>query len=167
MRRPQKKEVHIDVVPYLDSMVIVLNLICLIIIIMIIPIALNPKQVNILSFEKLFRPAAIRHEKSPTYLDCRPDGVTILPGDIVVEPAALRQAGNPIERVIAKAERNRDGEYIILLIRPNSLPVYRFVRKMVGRRDVDIGFDVIDTGTKLDWREAMKELNITYEEETF
>jgi biopolymer transport protein ExbD len=46
MGRPQKHDPEIDVLPYMDSMVITLNMICLIIIIMIIPILENTQQVS-------------------------------------------------------------------------------------------------------------------------
>jgi arabinogalactan endo-1,4-beta-galactosidase len=55
-------------------------------------------------------------------------------------------------------------KYIVLLIRPNSLPVYRFVRKMLGRRDIDIGFDVLASNAKLDWEGEMQKLRITIDE---
>lgn len=166
MKRPHKKEAEIDVVPYLDSMVIVLNLICLILIIMLMPIALNPKAVKILSFEDLFRAKEqrIQHTMIPTYFDCSPEGITILPGGMHVPATDLRQSGNPVEKIVLDCERNRDEKYIVLLIRPNSLPVYRFVRKMVGRRDIDIGFDVLAANAKLDWEGEMQKLRISIEE---
>ncbi len=162
MGRPQKHDPEIDVLPYMDSMVIVLNLICLIIIIMIIPIIENSKQVSSLSFEKLLRSKLVKDAQtlSPVYFDCRSDGVTILPGDITVPVDALIQPGNEVEKVINRIQARADEEYIIMLVRPHSLPVYRYVRKEVMRRNILTGFDVIDLDVVLDWRAEAKKLRL-------
>ena len=162
MGRPHKHDPEIDVLPYMDSMVIVLNLICLIIIIMIIPIIENSKQVSSLSFEKLLRSKLVKDAQtlSPVYFDCRSDGVTILPGDITVPVEALIQPGNEVEKVINRIQARSDEEYIIMLVRPHSLPVYRYVRKEVMRRNILTGFDVIDLNVVLDWRAEAKKLRL-------
>ena len=162
MARPHKHDPEIDVLPYMDSMVNVLNLICLIIIIMIIPIIENSKQVSSLSFEKLLRSKLVKDAQtlSPVYFDCRSDGVTILPGDITVPVDALIQPGNEVEKVINRIQARADEEYIIMLVRPHSLPVYRYVRKEVMRRNILTGFDVIDLDVVLDWRAEAKKLRL-------
>lgn len=161
MKRPSKHAVEIDVVPYLDSMVIVLNLICLIIIIMIIPIALNPTQLNVLSFENVFQPRTLSKVKVPTYLDCRPDGVEIIPGSRRVEIGEILQPGNPVNQLIAAMHRNAETNYLILLVRPNSLPVYRHIRREIIKRNLDVGVDVLDANAVLDWQAAARELRVT------
>lgn len=161
MGRPQKHDPEIDVLPYMDSMVITLNMICLIIIIMIIPILENTKQVSALSFEKLLlekRKGA--QPLTPVYLDCRSDGVTILPGDIVVPVEDLIQPGNEVEKLLTRVQARSDTEYVIMLVRPYSLPVYRYVRKEVLRRGILTGFDVVDTDVKLDWKAEVKKLRL-------
>lgn len=162
MARPHKHDPEIDVLPYMDSMVIVLNLICLIIIIMIIPIIENSKQVSSLSFEKLLRSKQVKDAQtlSPVYFDCRSDGVTILPGDIAVPVDALIQPGNEVEKVINRIQAHSDTEYIIMLVRPHSLPVYRYVRREVMRRNILTGFDVIDANVILDWKAEAKKLRL-------
>lgn len=162
MGRPHKHDPEIDVLPYMDSMVIVLNLICLIIIIMIIPIIENAKQVSALSFEKLLRSKENKSAQklSPIYFDCRSDGVTILPGDVQVPVESLVQPGNEVEKVINRVQARSDEEYVILLVRPHSLPVYRYVRKEVLRRGILAGFDVIDSNVVLDWQAEAKKLRL-------
>jgi hypothetical protein len=166
MRRPPKREIEIDVVPYLDSMVITLNLICLIIIIMIIPVIMNPDQVNVLSFEKLKRSkeSEVKETPIPIYLDCSKAGVRIMPADISVTPGQLIQPGNDVERVLTRVQAQPDKEYVIMLVRPGSLPVYRYLRKELIRRRITTGFDVVDSETELDWEGEMKMLNIKVEQ---
>ena len=161
MGRPAKHDPEIDVLPYMDSMVITLNMISLIIIIMIIPILENTQQVSSLSFEKLLREKRKEAQvMSPVYLDCRPDGVTILPGDIVVPVEDLIQPGNEVEKVLTRVQAQSDTEYIIMLVRPYSLPVYRYVRREVLRRGILTGFDVVNADVKLDWRAEAKKLRL-------
>lgn len=162
MGRPQKHDPEIDVLPYMDSMVITLNMVCLIIIIMITPIIENAKQVSALSFDKLLRTKESRgaQKLAPIYFDCRPDGVAILPGDINVPVEELVQPGNQVEKVINRVQARSDEEYVILLVRPHSLPVYRYLRRELLRRDVLTGFDVIDSNVELDWKAEAKKLRL-------
>lgn len=163
MARPKKHDPEIDVLPYMDSMVITLNMVCLIIIIMIVPILQNSKQVNSLSFEKLLREKREGIQPlSPVYLDCRSDGVTILPGDIQVPVEALIQPGNEVEKVLTRVQAQSDTEYVIMLVRPYSLPVYRYVRKEVLRRGILTGFDVVNADASLDWQAEAKKLRLRY-----
>jgi hypothetical protein len=97
---------------------------------------------------------------SPVYLDCRPDGVTILPGDIVVPVEDLIQPGNEVEKVLTRVQAQSDTEYVIMLVRPYSLPVYRYVRREVLRRGILTGFDVVNADVKLDWRAEAKKLRL-------
>ena len=163
MARPQKHDPEIDVLPYMDSMVITLNLICLIIIIMIVPIIENAKNVSNLSFDKLLRSKESKRvqELAPVYLDCRPDGVKILPGeDILTTPEELIKPGNIVEKMLTRVQNAPDEEYIILLVRPHSLPVYRYLRKEIVRRGILTGFDILDANVELDWRDEAKKLHL-------
>ena len=132
MGRPQKHDPEIDVLPYMDSMVIVLNVICLIIIIMIIPIIENSKQVSSLSFEKLLRSKLVKDAQtlSPVYFDCRSDGVTILPGDITVPVEALIQPGNEVEKVINRIQALR----ALRVARAHFVLAKTWVSKVSGHR---------------------------------
>ncbi len=162
MARPQKHDPEIDVLPYMDSMVITLNMVCLIIVIMLVPVIENARKVGQMSFEKLMIGKEGRRiqQMSPVYLDCRPDGVDILPGDLHVSPEHLVQTGNEVEKVLTRVQAS-DQEYVILLVRPRSLPVYRHVRREVTRRGLLAGFDILDSEVVLDWREEAKKLHLS------
>lgn len=162
MPRPPKREIKIEMTPFLDSLVIMMSLICLVLVVMIMPVVENPQQFNVLSFEKLFKAMKRKQgaQQRPLYIECRPDGATVIPGDIRVEIHDLRQPGNAVDRLLARVEANSEKEYIVLLARPGSLPVYRHLRKELIRRGIVAGADVIDANAVLDWRAEMKELNI-------
>lgn len=166
MPRPPKREMKIEMTPFLDSLVIMMSLICLVLIVMIMPIIENPQQFNVLSFEKLFKAMQRKQkpEQRPLYIDCRPEGATVIPGDIHVEIGELRRPGNAVDRLLARVEASDGKEYIVLLARPGSLPVYRHLKRELIRRGIVAGADVIDANAVLDWRAEMKELNITIPE---
>lgn len=159
MPRRARREVKTEMTPLLDTLVILISMICLLLIIIIIPIIQNPRMLSILSFPELRREAASALLK-PIYLDCWPDGAVIIPGDIRVSLDDFRRPGNAVEAVLQRVQQRRGDEYIVLLARPNSAPVFRHLRQELIRRQIDYGSDVLDADTVLDWRARMRQLNI-------
>lgn len=163
MRRKPKAKVDIDVVPYLSIMVIVLKLITLILIVQVIPIALNPARYKVLTFEDLFTSRVTKPDeiKSPTYFDCRPDQVEIIPGRTVVTFADLREPGNPVEQALDALAKRSDREYAIILVRPRSVQVYRHLRKMLQAYEgLEVGYDVLETDQAIDWDAEAKKAKL-------
>lgn len=151
--------------PFLDSLVIMMSLICLVLVVMIMPVIQNPRQFNALSFETLVKSLKKQQgSRQPVYIDCRPDRAVIIPGDEEVPIEGLTQAGNAIDRLLARVQANADTQYVVLLARPGSLPIYRHLRKELLRRGITAGADVLDANAELDWRKEMRELNITIPE---
>lgn len=163
MARKPKAKTDIDVVPYLSIMVIVLKLITLILIVQVIPIALNPERYKILAFEELFtsRKQHAGPVKVPTYFDCGPDQVEIIPGRKIVSYRELREPGNPVERTVEKLAQNAEKEYAILIVRPHSLPVYRHLRRTLGSyAALEVGYDVLEAGRTIDWEAEARKARI-------
>ena len=169
MPRSVKGKIDIDVLPYLSIMLSVLGIICLIIVVMVMNIALNPKAIAIVSFKGLYEgfgktdgTAVTGPEpKHPTYLDCSAAGISMFPGETNVMPAELSLPGNAVEKALDRIEANTLKEYVIVLVRPGSLPVYRAVRKLLTNRKIDIAYDTLEATATIDWRQEAKELNIT------
>jgi len=159
MRRPPKREVQIEMTPFLDSLMIMMSLICLVLIIMIIPVILNPSQLSVLSFRALELKMKTTIPK-PYYIDCHPEGAIVVPGDAKVSVNQMMQAGNPVSALLDRVETNAAQEYIVLLARPDSLPVFRYLRREIERRKITYGSDVLDSTAVLDWREMFRDLNI-------
>jgi hypothetical protein len=175
MARKAKEKIDIDVVPYLSIMVIVLKLICLILIVTVMRVALNPRQLKVLSLEGVYqgpttglgsvKPGEMKKKeavvKEPYYLECSRDTISIIPGDVKVGLDQLAQPDNPVEQLVNQVEARSSNQYIIVLMRPNSVRVYRYVRKMLAKREIDVGYDVLDAGSTINWRKDAKALNIT------
>ena len=168
MARKTKAKIDIDVLPYLSIMLSVLGIICLITVVMVMNIALNPKAIAVVSFKGLYQgfdksggAAVTNVMKVPTYLDCSSAGISMFPGETNVMPAELAVPGNAVEITLNKIEENTLKEYVIVLVRPGSLPVYRAVRKLLANRDIEIAYDTLEATATIDWRQEAKELNIT------
>jgi hypothetical protein len=175
MARKPKEKIDIDVVPYLSIMVIVLKLICLILIVTVMRIALNPRQLRVVSFEGLYQGAAAklptpgkdqhgsglaRVVKVPSYVECSENGVGLFPGEVKLSLNDLMQPGNQLEKLLDDVVADTSNQYVIVLMRPRSGKVYRYVRRMVAERPIDVGYDVLDEDAKIDWRKEAKSLNI-------
>lgn len=167
-RKPASK-IDIDVVPYLSIMVIVLKLICLILVVTVMKIALNPQGVRAVSITGMYAKETKGTIKIPTYFDCSPGGVTIVEPDVStnavkVIPADLALPGNGVEMAIRKITAHATNHYAIALVRPRGIRVYRHVRKLLTEANVDIGFDVYDSDVEINFAGAAKDAGIKTEE---
>jgi hypothetical protein len=165
MARVRKKsKTDLDVVGFLSVMSIVTGLICLILFVIALRIAMNPKLVKIVSF-KLFTPsrATTINPKVPSYLDCHPDWVMIYPGSKKLTKEDFRRPGNELDQLLDRIQANADEQYAIVMVRPGSVDLYRLVRAAIGRRQIDVGYDAIDADFKINWNEAVKALGVSEE----
>jgi hypothetical protein len=154
--RPKEKT-DVDVVPYLSIMVIVLKLICLILIVSVMRIALNPRKAEFVELGVPASPAGPAHPlKAPTYLDCRPEGVIIYPGEHRVATSAFGQPGDLLATTVNRIAMDRSNQCVVLLVRPGSVHVYRHVRRMLSARAVDVGYDAFDAGTAIRYASATR-----------
>jgi hypothetical protein len=166
MPRKPKEKIDIDVVPYLSIMVIVLKLICLILIVTVMRIALNPQGKLIIIIKDLqqLKEEASKDKKKlpkvPTYIECRQDGLFIFPGDKTIGIDDLVTPDNAFSQLLSDVEGNATNQYVIMIVRPNSLPFYRYVRKALSRRQIDMGYDVLESDIKLDWKASAKSQGI-------
>ena len=47
------------------------------------------------------------------------------------------------------------------MARPDSVKVFRQVRKMISQRPIDVGYDVVDADFKVNWNDAVKRLQVS------
>jgi hypothetical protein len=160
-RQRSRGKTDLDVVGFLSIMSIVTGLICLILFVIALRIALNPKALKIVSF-RLFSSvrADPRNPKIPSYIDCHPDRVVLYPGEINVTWEDLQRPDNPLEKMLNRIQANAANEYVIVMVRPQSLKFYRTVRNLVGKRPIDVGYDAIDADFRVDWDEAVRALGV-------
>ena len=174
-RKPYK--VDIDVVPYLSIMAIVLKLICLILIVMVMRIAVNPDALKVVRYPELYKPpedagkqAATRGgtekqiTREPVYLDCYPDHLEIQPDGKIVPTLELKEHNGTFDTLIHRLETNYVHEFAIVIVRPDSAPVYRFVRRLLAKRALTVGYDVLESDVIIDWPGNIKKLAVRLED---
>jgi hypothetical protein len=160
-KRKRYEKIDINVEPFLSIMAIVLKLISLILVVIVMRIAMNPKAKRIISLSGLWSGRGnVETIKEPTYLDCNPDYVVIYPGNIKVTWDDLQKPLNPVEKVLDKVQANRADQYIVVMARPKSIRLYRAIRSLIGKRPIDVGHDAVDADFEVNWDEARKALAI-------
>ncbi len=171
MARKRPTKIDIDVLPYLSIMVITLNLICLILVVTVTRIALNPKALPVMSFSGLFTSESgeitAKTPKIPAYIDCRPEGLVLYPGAHKLSAEDLMVPSNALERMVNRIDGNSSNEYIVLLVRPQSVDFYRRVRNLISKKNIEVGYDAVDPDFVVNWAEQAKILGIQETPEEF
>jgi hypothetical protein len=125
-------------------------------------IAVNPKGKRIIAFAGLYSGHNnVTNPKIPSYIDCQPDKLVLYPGGVKVAWEELQQLGNPVEKLLDKVQARKDDEYVVVMVRPRSVRLYRTVRNLISKRPIEVGYDAIDADFKIDWNEAEKGLAIS------
>ena len=74
---------------------------------------------------------------------------------------SLQQPDNNVEKMLDEVEKNTVKEYVVVMARPDSVKVFRAIRKMIGEHKIDVGYDVVRAEYKVDWDEAKKALAVS------
>ncbi len=158
-RERTKTKTDLDVTGFLSVMSIVTGLICLILFVIALRIAINPNALKIVSFRLFTSSRAVStNPKVPSYIDCQPAGLVLYPGGVRVAWEDLQRPNNPLEMMLDRIQERTDKEYVIVMVRPQSVKFYRQVRNMIGKRAIDVGYDVVDKDFVVDWEAAVKSL---------
>jgi hypothetical protein len=161
-RQKEYKKIDIDVEPFLSIMAIVLKLISLVLVVIVMRIAVNPKGKKIISLTGLYEGHGNQENpKSPSYIDCSTNGITLYPGAMVVTWEQLQRPENPVDQLLDKIQADASNEYVVVMVRPKSVKYYRAVRSMISKRPIDVGYDAVDADFKVNWDAAQKALAIS------
>jgi hypothetical protein len=160
-RQRARGKTDLDVTGFLSVMSIVTGLICLILFVIALRIAMNPNALKVVSF-KLFTSgrATSTTVKIPSYIDCQPEEIVLYPGAVRLTWQDLQVPGNALEKFLDNIQAHNDEQYVIVMVRPQSVKFYRQVRNAVGKRPMDVGYDVIDADFKVDWDAAVQALGV-------
>ena len=157
------KQISIDVEPFLSIMAIVLKLVSLILVVIVMRIALDPYGkiiVNISDDNTWHSKTTADKAKEPRYIDCHEDHVILYPSHVTNTLENLQQPDNAVEKMLEEVEKNAVKEYVVVMARPDSVKVFRSVRKMIGEHKIDVGYDVLNADYKIDWEKSVKALGV-------
>ena len=91
-------------------------------------------------------PASSNMRKDPIYIDVQPDQITILPDKVVIPAADFATPHHKFEQFLDDLERVHTVRYSILVLRPGSVDLHRRVRQLIQDRNLDMGFEPVETG---------------------
>ena len=165
-RRRNYEKIDINVEPFLSIMVIVLKLISLVLVIIVMRIAMNPQSKRIIAFAGLYAGHGnVSNPKVPSYIDCQPDVLTLysndMPKGVQVTKEDLQRPDNAVSQLLDNVQQHSKDQYVVVMVRPKSVVLYREVRNLIGKRPIDVGYDAVDTDFKVDWNEAEKGLAVS------
>ena len=101
--------------------------------------------------------------KEPSYIDCFSNSVVLYPLIVTNTWEQLQQPENAVDALLDKIQSKSKTDYVIVMARPDSVKVFRQVRKMVNERTIDVGYDVVDADFTVDWIAAEKRLGVEKE----
>lgn len=80
-------------------------------------------------------------EKNPVYIEVRRNRLIIYPEYTVVSESDLRLPEDAFTEFLKQLLPIADQRYIVLLLRPNSAPFYRTVKRIIQDYGIDVGFE--------------------------
>ena len=159
------KQINIDVEPFLSIMAIVLKLISLILVVIVMRIAVNKDSKRIINLLPSSSRGGVTSDlaKEPSYIDCFSNNVVLYPLVVTNTWEELQRPDNAVDTMLDKIQAKSKTDYVIVMARPDSVKVFRQVRKMVNERTIDVGYDVVDADFKVDWIAAERRLGVERE----
>jgi|GEM_PF-1061452 len=159
------KQINIDVEPFLSIMAIVLKLISLILVVIVMRIAVNKDSKRIINLLPSSSRGGVTSDlaKEPSYIDCFSNSVVLYPLVVTNTWEELQRPDNAVDAMLDKIQAKSKTDYVIVMARPDSVKVFRQVRKMVNERTIDVGYDVVDADFKVDWIAAERRLGVERE----
>ena len=107
----------------------------------------NDKQVKIVARDE--GENGTNKTKNPVYIECREDGIVLYPDKIFVPKAEIGSYSSPLQELITLIKINKDKEYLIIAVRPKSIDVFKQVRSLVEKAEIDMGYEPIDDDWEL------------------
>ena len=132
--------VELELFPFLSVLACTIgSLILLIIVVSTQSLSGSPEVTIIAKTEN-----GLNQGKSPRYIECREDGVVIYPSQEFVPFEQLKGVNSPLANLITEVKNNKDKEYVIVAIRPQGIKVFKTVRSLIEKEDIDIGYEPIE-----------------------
>ncbi len=146
-----KKSLEVELFPFLSILACTIGTLILLIIVLTTQLLRNEREITIIAKQEI---TGENQGKIPKYIECREDGVLLHPSQIFVPTSQLNNYRSPLNKLIRDVQRNKDKQYLIVVLRPQGIDVFQEVRDMVEKQGIDIGYEPIDQ----DWKLKIEEL---------
>ncbi|MDJ0845225.1 hypothetical protein [Crocosphaera sp.] len=146
-----KKSLEVELFPFLSILACTIGTLILLIIVLTTQLLKNEREITIIAKQET---TGENQGKLPKYIECREDGVLLHPSQVFVPKADINNRRSPLNQLIREVQKNKDKQYLIVVLRPQGIDVFQQVRDIVEKRGIDIGYEPIDA----DWKLKIEEL---------
>ena len=88
--------------------------------------------------------------KDPVYISVNSQDIVLYPDERSFLPRDLDMPNSDFERLLDDIEKVGRVRYVVLLLSPDSSRLQRRLRTLIDQREIDLGLEPWDPGTKID-----------------
>lgn len=141
----RRKPMEIDLLPFLSVLSCTIGTLILLVVVIATSSLGDQRTITILPEVT----DGSNDSKKPRYIDCRGDGAFLhLTKNLV--PQAQIETSSVLENYLSSVDLQQRREYIIVAIRPDGYSCFDAVRQRIEAKSINIGFEPVDAGWKLD-----------------
>ena len=144
-RSSKKSHPEPDLFPFLSILACTIGTLILLIIIMTLQSLGKGRSVSIVARAETGQ----NQQKQPRYVECQAGGIIIHPQGTFVPSTSLGSPQSPLETLLQQLARRKDREYLIVVVRPQGIEVFKQLRALVENRGIDLGYEPLEEGWRL------------------
>ncbi len=143
----RKQHTEVELFPFLSVLACTIGTLILLIVVLTTQ-ALEPQEAVVVA--KIDRDSQGSNKgKSPLYIECRQDGFILHPQKEFAPRADLYDEKSTLRKTIAQLKKNKDRQYLIVILRPDGLEMFDKIRELVAEEGIDIGYEPLEYGLEL------------------
>ena len=143
----RKKPTEVELFPFLSVLACTIGTLILLIIVMTTQ-ALEPQEAVVIAKTDEDSKGSNK-SKAPLYIESRKDGFVLHPSKEFAPRADFYDENSPLRKTIANVKKNKDEQYLILILRPDGLEMFNLLRGLVREEGIDIGYEPLEFGLEL------------------
>lgn len=146
-----RNSLEVELFPFLSILACTIGTLILLIIVLTTQLLSNQREITILAKTET---DGENQGKIPRYIECREDGVIVYPSQKFIPKSDINNPRSELSNLITEVRKNKDQEYLIVVLRPEGIEVFQQVRDRVEKLGIDIGYEPLEKGWKLKIEQA-------------
>ncbi len=145
----RKQHAEVELFPFLSVLACTIGTLILLIVVLTTQ-SLEPQEaVVVAKIDQGSQGKGSNKDKSPLYIECRQDGFILHPQKEFAPRADLYDVKSTLRKTIAELKKNKDKQYLIVILRPDGLEMFDKIRELVAEEGIDIGYEPLEYGLEL------------------
>jgi biopolymer transport protein ExbD len=145
----RKQHAEVELFPFLSVLACTIGTLILLIVVLTTQ-SLEPQEaVVVAKIDQDSQSQGSNKDKSPLYIECRQDGFILHPQKEFAPRADLYDEKSTLRKTIAELKKNKDKQYLIVILRPDGLEMFDKIRELVAEEGIDIGYEPLEYGLEL------------------